>query len=338
MDFGNLNDKESDITRIELKHTNKHFKNRLFDRDTLFLQAYTINFLYLLTIYATNVESSVKECLRKKIRKDFIEFLEGKFDFYLIEPKVNLQDSIDKNFKELNGKIYKPEYSENLVIFALEKELSFENLLLFNKVEKDFWIYGYNLGSNIAKGEKMQYTSINVAAESNPSSDFIPNIVFNKTIESKKSYSILLAVYKNEEHKKWILEHKKYNVRLGDRVGAVKRNHQVFSARYLVLYNLNNKSEYEVYKLDSKRNFLSGEQMQELGYPNKDFNGKQYLLYSVLDSEVDIKVLNLKGLLDSKRSEFYQANNTQIADGAPIYIYDRELERWNELEEEVASM
>ena len=60
MDFENLKNHELKIELVEEKEEdkkgknyNKHFFNRLFDRDTLFLQSYDINFMYVLTSYVS---------------------------------------------------------------------------------------------------------------------------------------------------------------------------------------------------------------------------------------------------------------------------------------------
>jgi hypothetical protein len=162
LDFKNLEDVECNISKKKLEHENRHFFNRLFDRDTLFLQAYKINFLFVLKSYVTNVDHNVKVTLKKKIRKDFINFLEGQFDFYLLEPlnsTDNNVDVIEKHFKRLNGKIFKPSNSGNLLIMALEKRYVLDNFSLISIIKSDFKIYEYHLGRDvdIEKHEVISY-------------------------------------------------------------------------------------------------------------------------------------------------------------------------------------
>lgn len=61
---------------------NRHFRNRLFDRDTLLLKVYNINFLYVLKTY-TSRHSSLRDDFKKKTRKrfrdDFLELLDKYF-------------------------------------------------------------------------------------------------------------------------------------------------------------------------------------------------------------------------------------------------------------------
>ena len=54
IDEKNLSYSEHKLTRYEedeKKCSNKHFENRLFDRDTLLVLTYEINFLYVLSAY-----------------------------------------------------------------------------------------------------------------------------------------------------------------------------------------------------------------------------------------------------------------------------------------------
>ena len=54
----------------------RHFENRLFDRDTLLLQHYDINFLYVLSLYAQSNDGfkrEFKEKTKKKFRKNILD-------------------------------------------------------------------------------------------------------------------------------------------------------------------------------------------------------------------------------------------------------------------------
>lgn len=119
--------KDFDFSKSYLDETGKpimqtHFENRLFDRDTLFIQSYNINFLFVLLAYLSNnstLKTNFKKDTQKKFREKLVSFINEKYHFYIIEP----QDStfIDKHFKLLNGKIYKPSHLTEELILALEK-------------------------------------------------------------------------------------------------------------------------------------------------------------------------------------------------------------------------
>ena len=102
---------------------------------------------------------------------------------------------------------------------------------------------------------------------------------------------MLVACYKNDIHLQWIRENSLYNIRFGNRKGALK---SIISARRLLLYNANNVNEYYVYNLDPLENKIADfETMASLNYPNAK-TGKEYVLYKILNeverhSDYDIK-------------------------------------------------
>ena len=101
-----------------------HFKDRLFDRDTLFVHQYEINFLFVLKSYSTFNEFKIREFrgkTKKEFRDKFIHFFNdskaSKFEFY---SKYLTEDEaltlVNANFKLLNGKSYYS--SDNKIIIA----------------------------------------------------------------------------------------------------------------------------------------------------------------------------------------------------------------------------
>lgn len=105
---------------------NRHFCNRLFDRDTLLLKVYNINFLYVLKTY-TSKHSSLREEFKKETQKkfhdDFLELLDKHYVFYAIWPKASEKVFVDTHFRMLAGKIFKPA-GFGCLILALEKDPS----------------------------------------------------------------------------------------------------------------------------------------------------------------------------------------------------------------------
>lgn len=102
---------------------NRHFRNRLFDRDTLLLKVYNINFLYVLKTY-TSKHSSLRDDFKKKTRKrfreDFLELLDKYYVFYAVWPKNSETEFVNAHFRTLAGKIFKPADLKCLIL-ALEK-------------------------------------------------------------------------------------------------------------------------------------------------------------------------------------------------------------------------
>lgn len=132
--------KEFDFSKSYLDETGKpimqtHFENRLFDRDTLFVQSYNINFLFVLSSYLTNnstLKTNFKKDTQKKFREKLVSFINDKYHFYILEPNDN--SFIEKHFKLLNGKIYKPSHLTDELILALEKP---DRTDIFTKISSD---------------------------------------------------------------------------------------------------------------------------------------------------------------------------------------------------------
>jgi hypothetical protein len=104
-------------------HYNYHFANRLFDRDTLLVLTYDINFLYVLSAYVQcrGYGTSVDSFLRGKFRQDVLEAYEKEYDFYKIVPKdLSNEEFVERNFRKLIGKIYQTK--ERKLILALKSE------------------------------------------------------------------------------------------------------------------------------------------------------------------------------------------------------------------------
>ena len=102
---------------------NRHFRNRLFDRDTLLLKVYNINFLYVLKTYTSKhstLRDDFKKKTRKKFRDDFLELLDKYYVFYAVWPKNSETEFVNAHFRMLAGKIFKPA-DLKCIILALEK-------------------------------------------------------------------------------------------------------------------------------------------------------------------------------------------------------------------------
>lgn len=107
----------------EKKCSNKHFENRFFDRDTLLLLTYEINFLYVLSSYVQNRGYAPDNTLRKRFREDVIKAFEEQYRFYELWPEASAEEKeafVKEHFKQLLGKVYQKK--DGTLILALKKE------------------------------------------------------------------------------------------------------------------------------------------------------------------------------------------------------------------------
>ena len=106
---------------------NRQFENRLFDRDTLLLCHYDVNFLYIVSLYGRNNKSSQtawREYVRKEFRSKIQDTLNKLYTFRTLQPRdgMDCYQFIQDNFQCLNGKLYRPRTDSNYLVLALMKE------------------------------------------------------------------------------------------------------------------------------------------------------------------------------------------------------------------------
>ena len=140
--------------RKQNKHKKMQFKNRLFDRDTLLLFHYDVNFLFVLSLYARDnavQKTEWKEKVRNKFRKEIQEWLQKDYDFYAMRahPGINGEEFIKHNFKEVVGKIYTPFKDEKTYSLALDnKDPEGNNEAIKTMLSEFFYVEPCRLGQN----------------------------------------------------------------------------------------------------------------------------------------------------------------------------------------------
>ncbi|MBO5616054.1 MAG: hypothetical protein J5932_08065 [Prevotella sp.] len=140
------------ITNEKLyKSANKQFGNRLFDRDTLFLRQFDINFLFVLHSYIQRNKTKnqlFKRTAQDMIKNDFLTFVNDKYEFYTLTAKDDPDGTLNKTFKKLIGKIYCPTESLTPMILALQKD-SADKQAIISFVDEHYNKCEYQLGETI---------------------------------------------------------------------------------------------------------------------------------------------------------------------------------------------
>ena len=106
---------------------NRQFENRLFDRDTLLLCHYDVNFLFIVSLYGRDNkkrQEEWREVVRNEFRKSIQKTLNKLYSFSILQPLAgkDCYGYIKENFHKLNGKIYRPQKNGNYLILALMKK------------------------------------------------------------------------------------------------------------------------------------------------------------------------------------------------------------------------
>lgn len=104
-------------------YVSRQYINRLFDRDTLLVTHYDVNFLFVLSLYARD-NSQQKMQWRNKVRNIFRDKirdeLSRRYHFNALRalPGINSNEWLKEHFADIIGKVFAP-YSEDKGIIAL---------------------------------------------------------------------------------------------------------------------------------------------------------------------------------------------------------------------------
>lgn len=131
----------------------RQFKNRLYDRDTLLLSHYDVNFLFVLALYARNnagAKASWRHSVRDKFRRAVQDMLKKKFNFYALaaHPDVDASAYFKAHFQETLGKTFRPYANQQLLSLALDKEFPTDNDRLLATLSENFYVVPVDLGED----------------------------------------------------------------------------------------------------------------------------------------------------------------------------------------------
>ena len=131
----------------------RQFKNRLYDRDTLLLSHYDVNFLFVLALYARNnagAKAAWRHSVRDKFRRAVQDMLKEKFEFYALaaHPDVNASDYFKSHFQDTLGKTFRPYENQNVFSLALDKSYPEDNDRLLSSLGENFYVVPVELGED----------------------------------------------------------------------------------------------------------------------------------------------------------------------------------------------
>lgn len=317
-----------DIHEADKKATvynSRQFENRLFDRDTLLVAHYDVNFLFIIALYAREnpiQRAKWKFGIRRMFREKIQAMLKERFNFYAMTPKadVDAEQFLRENFQLSLGKVYTP-YGNNGVhsyySLALDKDAKFkdENDAVMGRLEQGFKIAECPLGVDPATV---------VTGESPVATPSIPlRFLTHHWIENYLEKYFLVGCYKDATHRSWILGRNKfkradlYNVRLGSRAGAVVANAALTrSPKFLILYDISVPTSYSVYRIKNGMRCEKAK-MLKMGYSSAKCD---YYCY-VLEEEVTLGDLDISALIAERKRE----EGADFKPGAPIYLKGGEL-------------
>lgn len=139
---GKMNFTDPGLVRGDKPAMSSQFPDRLFDRDTLIVQTYRINFLYVLAAYVRSGSAGgFKAEARKRFREDIIDTFNTRYDFYRLTPHggtlAATEAFVRRHFKLLIGKIYRGSDTDTTLWLALEKPVKENGRLLISIIKEE---------------------------------------------------------------------------------------------------------------------------------------------------------------------------------------------------------
>ena len=306
-------------------HISFQFNDRLFDRDTLILSHYDVNFLYVLYLYARNKQSEKtlwKNYVRERFRSEIRDVLKDKFDFYALKAKGNPlagEQFIKENFKELQGKLYRPYGDRNLYALALEKREGAytKDSDTYHLLNEYFEIKSVTLGENPKEQLEQQVAQYQIE---HPYSLVPKNWLPDYHVERYLDDYFVVGLYHDQEHWDWITGKNDrgsliYNVRLDiNRQGALRKSRiRSMRPKFAILYEDGHEAEnkYHVFRIHDYAE-MTEERMRLALYP-KEPQGDYFIFR--FDEEITLGNIDVARLIDDWRKE-----NPDAEVGTPIFM------------------
>ena len=324
----------SDIEWIDKDNkdfASRQFENRLFDRDTLLVCHYDVNFLYVVALYGRKNEgmkATWREKVKAQFRREIQTMLQDKYTFYAMTPRegVNSEDFLKTNFQQLLGKVFTPYHIEGpqpYYSLALDNDPKYndENDLVLTLLEPGFHYEKCALGQDPREvlPSVVQPTTIVTP----------PSLLTMHHIQRYPNQYFLIGCYHSNEQLDWIMgkNDKKtnlYNVRLkrrrdNTRDGALRpKDFKEKNVLFVVLYKFGeeDKNEYRVFHVHHNAT-MNEERMRKSLYPNPQGN---YFCF-VFDEEVQLSQrINISTIITDA------IKNDDIVPGTPIFKTGMELQ------------
>ena len=309
-------------------YTSFQFEDRLFDRDTLILSHYDVNFLYVLYLYARNKQNEkaawrteVREIFRREIRR----VLQEQFDFYALMSKGNVlagEQFIKDYYKELQGKLYRPYGDRNLYALALEKHegTATQESEAYRLLSEFFEIKSVTLGENPKEPLKRQ---VERYQKEHPYAPVPENWLPDYHVERYLDDYFVVGLYHDQAHWDWITGKNDrgsliYNVRLDpERQGSMPKSRiRRMRPKFAILYEEGHEDKYHVFRIHDYAE-MTEDRMRQALYPREPKGN--YFVFR-FDEEVSIGRFDIQRLISTRR-----IFDKDFVEGMPLYPQGKEL-------------
>ena len=276
---------------------NRQFENRLFDRDTLLLCHYDVNFLYIVSLYGRankSKQATWREYVRKEFRKKIQDTFNQLYTFRTIQPRdgMDCYRFLKENFSQLNGKLYRSKANKNYLVLALMK---------CDDNSKSIW-NALNVRQASIEQEKTDNEAVlqNIRSHFHVSEPFaldtelqvedLPNVGTLAPLPKGADDLVMIAIAGSEEKRQWTFDNLWYNIPL-EKIADSPWN----QAKYLLLYVKGEKFVGNLCKIvRTKHDVWTKEKLVEENYPDVPSHSAYFMIRIRKPSDTDAELQKLQ--------------------------------------------
>ena len=276
---------------------NRQFENRLFDRDTLLLCHYDVNFLYIVSLYG-RANKSKQAAWREYVRKEFREKIQDTFNqlytFRTIQPRdgMDCYRFLKENFSQLNGKLYRSKANKNYLVLALMK-CDDNSKSIWNSLNVRQASIEQEMTDNEAVLKNIRshfYVSEPFALDTELQVEKLPNVGTLAPLPKGADDLVMIAVAGSEETRQWTFDNLWYNIPL-DKIADSPWN----QAKYLLLYVKGEKFVGNLCRIvRTKHDVWTKEKLGNENYPNVPSHSAYFMIRIRKPSDTDAELQKLQ--------------------------------------------
>ena len=276
---------------------NRQFENRLFDRDTLLLCHYDVNFLYIVSLYGRankSKQATWREYVRKEFRKKIQDTFNQLYTFRTIQPRdgMDCYRFLKENFSQLNGKIYRSKTNKNYLVLALMK-CDDNSKSIWNALNVRQASIEQEMTDNEAVLQNIRshfHVSEPFALDTELQVEDLPNVGTLAPLPKGADDLVMVAVAGSEEKRQWTFDNLWYNIPL-DKIADSPWN----QAKYLLLYVKGEKFVGNLCKIvRTKHDVWTKEKLVEGNYPNAPSHSAYFMIRIRKPSDTDADLQKLQ--------------------------------------------
>ena len=276
---------------------NRQFENRLFDRDTLLLCHYDVNFLYIVSLYGRankSKQATWREYVRKEFRKKIQDTFNQLYTFRTIRPRdgMDCYRFLKENFSQLNGKLYRSKANKNYLVLALMK-CDDNSKSIWNALNVRQASIEQEMTDNEAVLQNIRshfHVSEPFALDTELQVEDLPNVGTLAPLPKGADDLVMIAIAGSEEKRQWTFDNLWYNIPL-EKIADSPWN----QAKYLLLYVKGEKFVGNLCKIvRTKHDVWTKEKLAEGNYPDVPSHSAYFMIRIRKPSDTDVELQKLQ--------------------------------------------